>query len=512
MKIASVQAMQAMDLRTIQELGLPSMVLMERAALGMAQVIQRDYVKALGQIHILAGTGNNGGDGLALARILANQGIPVQVWLWGQDEHRSSENRQQLSLLEHLNMPLRPLQSVEQFQEGIQTATLLVDCLFGIGLNRPLTEMTAELVTVLNQSPRPVVAADIPSGLQGDTGCILGTAVKADCTVTFGFIKNGLLMDPALDYVGQLICIDIGIPQAFGQNLPGNRNDIAALLPYVPLKRPASAHKGTYGKTLILAGSTTMSGAAVMAAKAALRSGVGLVFLMVPEPIHSIVASQIPAVQVLPLPVEQGQMTAAGMNLWLAKAAQCQSLLVGPGLGVSPQWPAFLATVLAEATCPVVLDADGLNNLQGQTLDVKSPLIITPHVGELSRWTGYSSQYIQQNRHTVACEAAASFNAITVLKGGNAIIAQPDGQYWINQTGNPGMARGGSGDILAGLLAGLLAQGIPPLAATRLAVYWHGLAGDCAAAQRNQTCMGVAEILANLPKAYTQMTTAEIEK
>lgn len=498
MKIASVLAMQQLDRRTIDELGLPALVLMERAALGIADILKRHFYDQLQYVHILAGNGNNGGDGLALARILANQKNKVHVWLWGSDDKRSLENKHQLKMLETWGVSFTSIKKSDDFYMGLQSASLIVDCLFGIGLNRPIVDMAAELVTIINQSHKLVVAADIPSGLHGDTGIVLGCAIKATTTVTFGVYKSGLLMDPALDYVGQLECVDIGIPHHYSADLLGQINSMADVsLP----KRSAASHKGCYGRVLILAGSETMSGAAVLAAKAALKSGSGLVFLMVPEAIHSLVAPQIPEVQVLSLPIQNGRIATETIDLWQEKALGVQAILVGPGLGTSSEWPAFLQTLLQKVHCPVVLDADALNNLCGSQIQVSAPLIITPHVGELSRWTGLSTQTIQNDRIQAACQAAHKFGCITVLKGGNTLIATPDGHYWVNQTGNPGMARGGSGDILAGLLVGLLGQGLLPLTATRLAAYWHGLAGDIAAQQWGQTCMGAMDILSALPEA-----------
>lgn len=503
MRIVSSETMKSLDQRTIQELGLPSLVLMERAALGVLTALREHFPQSLQAVQILVGTGNNGGDGLALARMLQGQGIPVTVWLSERQAKRSPDNHKQQEMVDRLNVPCYWLEDSPDWQSQMGQASLIVDSLFGVGLSRPITGPWAEVIPFLNSQPVPVVAVDIPSGIDADTGVPLGDlALRAELTVTCGLPKWGLLMDPALDHVGQLEMVDIGIPPAYtAQVAGGHLLDLSLAASLAPPPRRRNAHKGTYGRLLIVAGSLGMGGAAAIAAEAALRSGTGLVSVYVPASIQAQVAVQVPQALVFPLPEHGGKIAPEALEILADPLKSAQAVLVGPGLGQSESLSTFLSTLLPQIAQTLVLDADGLNHLALAPQPLPCPTLITPHPGELARLLNLSTAEIQQNRLLALHRAARQLNCTAVLKGARSLIGTPDGRCWVNTSGNPALARGGSGDILAGLLGGLLAQGYPLEAAALLGVYWHGLAADLAISDLPAACLSVKDVLAALPAA-----------
>lgn len=510
MRIVSVKTMQGLDQQTIQELGLPSLVLMERAALGVLTALREYYSAALKQVDILAGSGNNGGDGLALARMLQSQGIPVRVWLEGTDQRRSPDHCKQLAMVEKLAIPVLRLEQTPNWSQHMAQATLIVDAIFGIGLSRPVNGLWAEVIETVNRLPIPVVAIDIPSGIHGDTGVVLGNlALRANLTVTCGLPKWGLMMDPALDYVGQLEVVDIGIPPAYSAAAPGGHLlDLPLAASLAPRPRSRHAHKGSFGRLVIIAGSTGMSGAAVFATEAALRAGTGLVYSCVPASIQAQVAAQVPQALVFPLPEQEGCLSMAALAPLREKLHKADALLIGPGLGRHPETQALLEPLLDEIEIPLVLDADGLYALAQKPRQFKSPTLITPHAGELAQLLACTPAEIQANRLQALHQGAQRYQCVHILKGARSLIGTADGRCWVNTSGNPALARGGSGDVLAGLLSGLLAQGYPPEAAALLGVYWHGLAADQAVLQQPEACVSVPELLGSLPAALKSLQTA----
>ncbi|PIQ27946.1 bifunctional ADP-dependent NAD(P)H-hydrate dehydratase/NAD(P)H-hydrate epimerase [bacterium (Candidatus Blackallbacteria) CG17_big_fil_post_rev_8_21_14_2_50_48_46] len=507
MRIVSVETMQGLDQRTIQELGLPSLVLMERAALGVLTALREHFSPALQQVHILVGSGNNGGDGLALARMLQGQGIPVEIWIQEETSKRSPDNLKQLEIVKKLGLPVHPLEANPTWRTQLSEATLIIDSIFGVGLSRPISGIWAEVIQYLNQVPLPIVAIDIPSGIHGDSGVPLGDlALRAELTVTCGLPKWGLMMDPALDYTGQLEMVDIGIPPAYSAAVPGGHLlDLPLAASLAPPPRRRNSHKGSYGRLVIVAGSLGMSGAAVIATEAALKAGTGLVYTCVPASIQAQVAQQVPQALVVPLPDSDGFLGPESLEHLRTLLLRADAALLGPGLGFAPQTTELVQKLLCAMPCPLVLDADGLNHFAQTSQDFQSPTLITPHAGELGRLLQTSTAEIQANRLQALHQGANQFNCTHILKGARSLIGTPDGRCWVNTSGNPALARGGSGDILAGLLAGLLAQGYPPEAAALLGVYWHGLAADLAVTEWPEACVSIRELLTCLPKALARL-------
>ncbi|MEZ0372587.1 MAG: NAD(P)H-hydrate dehydratase [Candidatus Sericytochromatia bacterium] len=513
MYIVNAATMQALDQRTIEELGLPSMVLMERAALGTVAAM-RQHLKGPGmldEVHILAGTGNNGGDGLAIARMLHNQGIPVHIWLLGEDTKRSPDNALQLEICRRLGIDMGPINDENltlYFGQDLVRATTIVDALFGVGLSRELEGQWARVIDLVNAHPAAKVAVDIPSGIHSDTGQVLGTAFRADLTVACACPKWGHLLDSALDYIGRLEVADIGIPPQYCGELGEEVLSASLVRNWKPGPRHKNSHKGSYGSVGIIAGSLGMSGAARMAAEAALQTGVGLVFLFVPASIQDQLAVALPEVQVVPLPEQAGQLALESLDILQRRLPDMDALLLGPGLGRSEPVARLLESLLANLIQPLVLDADALFHLAtlaSRPRHLSQSVIITPHPGELARLLQCDTPAIQADRVGFARQAADTFAAVTLLKGARSIVAAPEGRLYFNSCGNPGMARGGMGDVLAGLCAGLLAQGLDAAASAGLACFWHGLAGDYVAQDMPETSVTVQRLVAALPETWKRI-------
>lgn len=504
MKIVNAAHMTALDQRTIQDLGLPAMVLMERAALGLLAAIQQHFSHCLTAVHILVGTGNNGGDGLALARLLFNQGVPVQVWCQGAEAKRSPEFQSQFAINQQLGVAMRAVE-IDSLPQSLGHASLIVDGLFGINLNREVSGDWAAIIACVNRAKAPVVAIDLPSGLAADTGQTLGVAIQADLTVSCALPKWAHFLDPALAQVGQLEIADIGIPPAYYAKHSQQVLTFELAQSYLPPTRASNSHKGSYGRLAIVAGSVGMSGAAALAAQAALETGVGLVHLFVPASIQGVLSTLLPEVQVQALPERAGALNPAAWPVLQAQLQNMDRVLLGPGLGRSEATAHFCQALLAEIEQPVLLDADALYHLATAPRAFQQPVILTPHPGEMATLLACSGAEIQADRVTAVQQAAQQYQAVTVLKGARSLIATPAQQLWFNSSGNPGMARGGMGDLLAGLIAGLWAQGLPPEQAAALGVYWHGLAGNQVAQQQGLPAVSIRRLLSQLPAAWQQL-------
>ncbi|HVS00082.1 MAG TPA: NAD(P)H-hydrate dehydratase [Thermoanaerobaculia bacterium] len=519
MRILSAEAMRAVDRHAIEELGVPGMVLMENAALGVVEAIGEVYGEARSAA-VFCGPGNNGGDGLAVARLLTVRGYDVRIFLVRPADKPAGltgDAGTQLAIVRKLDLPLQevgPGDDLAPVLAAARDSDVIVDALFGTGLGRPLEGVFAALVEGLNGLPVPRVAVDLPSGLNGSRSDVFGPHVRAHLTVTFAAPKVAHVFPPASEAVGELVVTDLGVPQDLVDDAaePGGAlhllvgEELAALVP----PREPGTHKGDYGHALIVAGSPGKSGAAILAARAAIRAGAGLVTAAVPAPILDVVDLGSIESMSLALPAgpvaDGGQLTEEAAARVLAAAEGKDALAVGPGLGTDAA-PA-IRRIAAECPLPLVLDADGLNAFAGRAAELAGrpgPTVLTPHPGELGRLLGISTAEVQADRIAAARRAAAETGAVTVLKGSLTLIAEPDGTVWVNPTGNPGMASGGTGDVLTGMIAGLLAQGLGPLDAARLGVYLHGLAGDLAAARLGEPSLAAGDLLDSLPAAFRRL-------
>jgi hydroxyethylthiazole kinase-like uncharacterized protein yjeF len=491
--LVTVAEMRAADRYTIEELGISGLVLMEEAGRLVTELSLRLLKGQQSKgVVIWAGRGNNGGDGFVVARRLYLAGYQPQVFLVCDDPERvKGDARRNLDILRRLNIAVEHVWSEVEFARAAQaaaSAALQVDALVGTGSRGALTGPLAQAVVAMNDAETPIVAVDLPSGLNADTGQVPGKVVRASHTVTIGRAKPGLLTYPGAKYVGRLQVVDIGIPpQAYDgrrpQTFSSDKSDLAAILP----RWSPTVHKGQRGRVLVVGGSPGLSGAACLASEAALRAGAGLVTLAVPERLHDLMEIKLTEVMTSPLPeTATGCISLEAARLILDHGAEADVLALGPGLGSGPELPAAVARIVGRAEVPLVIDADGLNALVGQlgVLAAKrAPLILTPHPGELARLANTTAAHVQAQRLPLARELAQQWGVVMVLKGARTIIAAPDGTCYINSTGGPALATGGSGDVLTGVIAGLLAQGLEPIQAAVAGVFVHGLAGDMAPGQ-----------------------------
>ncbi|MDM8535326.1 NAD(P)H-hydrate dehydratase [Desulfobacterales bacterium HSG17] len=487
MKLVTAAQMQAIDHETIHEFGVPGIVLMENAARGAVRFFLELFPNAAFQrIGIMAGRGNNGGDGFVMARYLAQKGFQVTIFLLADTQKVSGDAALNLNLLPKLAVPVLELKddtAFSQHHSQLVHQHIWIDAVFGTGLNSNVRGHYKTALEFLNQSGHPIFSVDIPSGLSADTGKPSGTAVKATATATFAFAKPGHILLPGALYTGKLKIIDIGIPPHIADTQNTNLRVITpGRLKKEWRPRNLDDHKGRFGHILVVAGSPGKTGAAAMTAMAAMRAGAGLVTLAVPKSIHS--QAEILAVEPMttPLPEEPGGVLGLSATNAIDKLLIGKTVLViGPGLGTHPETRKLVGELVANATIPVVVDADGLNGLTHQ-LDClarcKSQIILTPHPGEMARLVNQETAAIQNDRINIALQFAVHHKVHLVLKGANTLIASPNGIMDINPTGNPGMASGGMGDVLTGLIAGFLAQGYTPPSACRFGVYLHGTAAD----------------------------------
>ncbi|MCP4660546.1 MAG: NAD(P)H-hydrate dehydratase, partial [bacterium] len=488
MRILTADEMREVDRRAIEEIGIPSLVLMENAAIGVVDAIAESFPEAA-TMAIFCGPGNNGGDGLAMARHLDARGYRCLVYLVIRSLPPRGDAAVQLNILRQAGFAieeLRPDSDLDRVVAACRSCDLWVDALFGTGLTRSIEGHFAELVERLDRLPVPCVAVDLPSGLDGSRATIPGPHPHAALTVTFAAPKIAHIFPPAAAACGEVVVGDLGIPPALLEEAPGqlhlltDRQLAACLVP-----RDPASHKGHYGHALIVAGSPGKGGAVVLAAQAAVRSGAGLVTAAVPEPILPIVDGGSLESMTLALAAgPDGGLSQEAAAQVLEAAADKQAVAVGPGLGLGPATAEAVRRLVRALPVPVVLDADGLNAFAGRIAELaerEAGTVLTPHPGEMARLLDLAGgAEVQADRLAAARRAAEESGAVVVLKGYQTLIADPDGEVWVNPTGNPGMAGGGSGDVLTGLVVGLVCQGYDLLTAAQLAAFLHGLAGDVA--------------------------------
>lgn len=513
MHVVTAAEMQSMDRQTIESFGIPGRILMENAGRGATRTfLENVYPAGPASVGVIAGRGNNGGDGFVIARYLAQRDIDVTVYLLSDRQAVRADAAANLKLLETLNVPVVEIPGPERFAESasaMRHMSCWVDAMLGTGLNSDVKGYFRQVIEFINAGQRPVLAVDIPSGLNADTGRICGVCIHATATATFAFPKIGHVVHPGIQYCGAVDVVDIGIP-AYIANQVGVRQNIitAQVVGAIVDRRLPDDHKGRTGHLIVVAGATGKTGAAAMTANAALRAGTGLVTLALPQQLNAIMESQLIEAMTAAIPDQgMGLLTEAAFDSIAEQAAGKQAMALGPGLGTAPQTQGLIRRLVTELDIPLVVDADGLNGLAGQTAVLKrrsAPTVLTPHPGEMARLTGLSTRRIQQDRIAVARDFAKTSGAWVVLKGARTIIAEPDGHAWINPTGNSGMASGGMGDVLTGVIAGLMAQGCTPIEASIAGVYLHGLAADRLAGQTPWGYLAT-DVIQALPQAVADV-------
>jgi hydroxyethylthiazole kinase-like uncharacterized protein yjeF len=517
MKILTAAQMQRIDRLTTERYGVPSLTLMENAGRGFVEFLKERF-SPLGdhRIVILCGRGNNGGDGMVVARLLREEGLKPRVLLLADPDGLKGDAAVNWGRLETSGAPevIEDSAAWQRLKPGFQDATLVVDALFGTGLSKPVEGFLAEVILDINRAfPQArVVAVDLPSGISADTGELIGECVRADASVTFTAPKVAHVLPPACERVGEWVVKAIGTPAEALANDPELQLNLTCRedLAWLTHPRQADAHKGNFGHVLILAGSIGKTGAAAMAARAALRAGAGLVTVATAKSALPIIASLGMEFMTEPLPeTAAGTISLRALDHGrLDQLVEGKSVLaVGPGIGTVSETAELVRTVVNQYDTPLVLDADGLTAFAGCMGSLRAASrvrVLTPHPGEMARLTGQKTAQVLARRVEVAREFAGRHQVTLVLKGFRSLTAAPDGQVWVNPTGNPGMATGGTGDVLTGLIAGLLAQypARPVADVVAAAVYLHGLAGDLAASDLGQVSLIAGDLLDALPRAF----------
>lgn len=507
--LVTAAEIREMDRQTIEDLGLPGVVLMENAGRAVTAAVLRELAAVApgvgaGPVAILCGGGNNGGDGFVVARQLHQAGVRAAVYLAKEPAELKGDAAVNLAVLRRLPVPIHPVRDDEDVQrhaDDIGRAPVIVDALLGTGLGSDVRGLYRALLELANASAGRRVAVDVPSGVHSDDGRVLGAAFRADVTVTFAAAKLGLLLHPGAEHAGAVVVADIGIPPQVVTAVAPRADrltwgEVRAALP----ARPRTGHKGTFGHCLVVAGSPGKGGAALLAGRAALVAGAGLVTVATDRAVQGHLEGREPALMVEWL--RETAEAAADEPRLASLLAGRRAVVVGPGLGASAATAALVRDVLRGAEGPVVIDADGLNVLADEPGAVASAavsVLLTPHPGELGRLLGCSAADVQRDRVGAARRLAARENAVVVLKGAHTLVVTPDGHVGVNPTGNPGMGSAGTGDVLAGLLGGLLAQGLPAVTAARVGVYLHGAAGDDAARTTGERGLTADALLAALP-------------
>jgi len=496
------EQMRELDNLTINKYGFPSIVLMENAGKSIAEIIETSYPDELKNgIFIIAGPGNNGGDGFVIARHLLQKGYRVSVCITIDESKYKGDALINLNIIKKLGINVffadKPEKMLE-LNENIKNYQIIVDSIFGTGLKREIEGHFLSIIDLINNARKHVISVDIPSGICGTTGKIFGTSVCADLTVTIGAEKTGLRTGEALSYTGKIICVDIGIPK---KEIDNFQQKITLLdKPYIKsiLKpRKKDSHKGSYGHVGIFAGSEGKTGAAILASLGCLRAGAGLTTL-----ISTPSTLKHPAMPPEIMTFEIDGWDLKNFDEIMKIAEKFDSILIGPGIGLYAKTREFCLEFIKNIQKPVVLDADMLTNIAfdlNLLKNTKFPRILTPHPGEMARLTGLSTAQVQTDRIGCAGKLSMATNSIIILKGAGTVIACSSGEISVNSTGNPGMAAGGTGDVLSGILGALLAQGYEAKEASQLGVYLHGLSGDFLAQKKGCAGITASEIAKKIP-------------
>ena len=518
MRVLNAAQMREADRYTIDEIGIPSLVLMENAGRQVVSAMEAAFESRLeGRVAVLCGRGNNGGDGFVVARTLLQRGVDAAVFLIGSIADVRGDARLNLDILGRLSATVVEIgdeQTWELHFSEISQCSLIVDAMFGTGLKTALSGMLETVVADLNASGIPIVSVDLPSGLSADTPHLIGDCIDASMTVTLAAPKLPLVLPPGEAHAGDVVIADIGIPPDVIDALEGPHIELLTPEQVKPLVEPRAvdSHKGDFGRVTIVAGSRGKTGAAYLAAMGALRSGAGLVTVATPAGCLPIVAGMAPEYMTEGLPdAKNGTLTPGAIEHVLA--LHHDVIACGPGLGRGAAVAEFVRALMERSTVPLVLDADALTVLAddpGILVGTEErDVIVTPHPGEMARLVGATVEEVQANRIEMAANFATARRLYVVLKGHRTIIATPEGHLFINPTGNPGMATGGTGDLLTGMIAAWLAQLLDAEAACRLAVFLHGIAGDLAEHSEGQVSMTATDVLAQLGAALTRLTKTD---
>ena len=523
MKLVTSTEMRNIDSTAINKYFIPGIVLMENAGLAVVNKIAQIFGNELGRkrIAVFCGKGNNGGDGMVIARHLINKGVEVKVYLLSSPAEIKGDAAANLTILQSMGAKIYLIindKDLHRVEISMMYADLIVDAIFGTGFKGEPRGVAARLIKLINDSKRLTLSVDVPSGLEADTGKVHGECINANFTITFGLAKVGLFMEPGCRYCGKIEIADISLPSQLLKSYALNRELITIEWVKSKLyKRDHNTHKGTYGHVLVLGGSPGMTGAVYLTATGALRAGAGLVTAAVPRSLNPILEQKFTEVMTRPLPEsEKGLLGRDSLEPILDMAEKVDTIVIGPGMGSSAEGETLLKELLPRLKIPVILDADGLNLFNKIIMgsreflkQIQTNMIFTPHPGEMARLCKIDSQEVQKDRLPIAEGHAKQWGVTLVLKGSKTIIASPKGRTYLNITGNPGMATGGTGDVLAGIIGALLAQRLDIEAAAAVGVFLHGYAGDRAAEQLGEYSLTAMDIIDYLPCVLREIIEGE---
>ncbi len=513
MKVVTSQQIREIDRKAMEENNLSGLILMENAGLRIFQSLKNIYPDLrLKKIIIFAGSGNNGGDGFVVARHLYNYGVKAKVFLLSPFNKVIGEAEENLNIINKMGVKLFEVETtkLEEIQRTIQNSDLIIDAILGTGLQGKVTGLKAKIIDLINIANKDVLAIDLPSGLDTDTGKIEGSCIKATHTITLVLPKIGLLIFPGASYAGKVTVEDIGIPSYLLKNNKikiniTTKEIVKSLLPF----RATYSHKGSFGKVLILAGSVGMTGAAYLASEAAIRSGAGIVVLGIPRSLNPIMEVKLTEVMTLPLAETEKQSLGEEAEETISKLMKNYSVLgIGPGISRQAETQRLVRKVIEKSNIPLVVDADAIYALsEDPTIlkKTKTPLVITPHPGEIAKLVNKDVDYILNNQLDITREIAQKYGIVVVLKGARTIITNKEGETYINVGDNSGMATGGSGDVLTGIICSLIAQGADNFSAAITGVYIHSLAGNLARDIKGERGMIAGDILSQVPQAFLSL-------
>ena len=517
MKVATARQMAELDRVTIEQYGIPSLVLMENAGRSCTERILRILQEKVGvpeeaSVAIVCGRGNNGGDGMVIARHLHNRGVYVEVFLLSEPDKLSADARTQHEIIRKMDLEcriIRDQEGVEDLRTYLEEVHLCVDAILGTGLSSNLEGIVRDVVETINLSLATVFAVDVPTGIDATTGRILGEAIRADYTGTFGLLKLGQVLLPGSIHCGETDIYDIGIPSkaVFDADIKTEALEERVVKSMLSI-RPPDFHKGDAGRVYVIGGSPGLTGAPCLAGRAAMRMGAGLITVIVPKSLLPVVEAKL--MEVMSAGGEDGGsgcFPKACIPELLEKTSRADFVVLGPGLGAYPGAAEFMAEIVPLIRVPFLIDADGLNALAGQVRILRqatSPCIITPHTGEMSRLTGESIEAIEASRIGSARHFAEEENVTVILKGARTIIATSKGDVFINTSGNPYMASGGMGDALSGMVAALASQGLSPTDAACAGVFLHGLSADILVRRHPMSTVSATDVIENIREALQQ--------
>ncbi len=514
-KVVTAAEMQAIDRLTIEGYGISGLVLMENAGLAAAALIHENVSDLIDKkVVIVCGKGNNGGDGLVIARHLHIDGVQVDILLLAKRKQLQGDARTNADIAFKMGIPIHEVteKNLSEQNHLFRHCHIIVDALFGTGLTKPAGGLYEKVIKKINSSKKYVVAVDIPSGVDSDSGQLIGPHIQSNITAALALLKRSHLLFPAAECMGEVQILDISIPhEAVEQHEIMvawlDMEDIQSLLP----QRPTNTHKGDYGHALVVAGSRGKGGAAGLTALAALRAGAGLVTMAVPESCHQALEFNPLETMTVALPeTKSGCLSSQAIDAILTNLKGKSALAIGPGLSTEKETVQLLEALLPQVECPLVIDADAINALgkSGKLIDqIRTETVLTPHPKEMSRLSGWSVPDILNQRIECSREFSQAHNVTLLLKGARTLLAFADGTVLINPTGNPGMATAGSGDVLTGLIAGLIAQGLSVPSATAAGAFMHGMAGDLYAEAHHEIPLIAGDLLDTIPETFKRILT-----